>query len=337
MPRSASNRLLTPLEHALASFSPALPVAVALSGGADSTALLIACADKWPGQVAAIHVHHGLQPAADNFMRHCEVLCASLLVPLAVRFVDARHASGQSPEDAARGARYLALASAVSVGIGSLVCRSVAIAQHADDQVETVLLALSRGAGLPGLCAMPAHWQRAGIHYHRPLLKVPGPDIRAWLAKRQVAFVEDPSNADLHLTRNSIRALLLPALQSAFPQFRDTFARSARHAAQAKGLLEEVADEDLRGAIGTGADQLVIARVRASSRARQANLLRRWLKVSHRVVPSAAQLEELLDQLAACTTRGHRIHIKVAGGFTRRIGAELAWYNPAAGPTSAGG
>lgn len=337
MPRPASNRPLTPLEHALASFSPALPLAVALSGGADSTALLIACADKWPGQVAAIHVHHGLQAAADGFARHCEVLCATLLVPLVVRFVDARHASGQSPEDAARAARYAALASAVSVRIGSLACRSVAIAQHADDQVETLLLALSRGAGLPGLCAMAASWERAGISYHRPLLGVPGPDIRAWLAAREVAFVEDPSNAHLHLTRNRIRALLLPALQSAFPQFRNTFARSARHAAQAKALLEEVADEDLRGSIGPVTGQLLITRVRALSRPRQANLLRRWLRVSHQVVPSAAQLEELLDQLAACATRGHGIHIKVADGVARRIGEELAWYNSAAKPRSAGG
>src|SRR5690606_13972312 len=89
-------------DAAMAAFAPPLPLAVALSGGADSTALLLACAQRWPGQVHAIHVHHGLQAAAEDFQRHCEALCARLQVPLAVCRVDARHAPGQSPEDAAR-------------------------------------------------------------------------------------------------------------------------------------------------------------------------------------------------------------------------------------------
>ena len=134
------------LPNALASFSPQLPLAVAFSGGADSTALLLACVEKWPTQVWAVHVHHGLQAAADGFERHCAQLCAALDVPLLVRRVDARHASGQSPEDAARRARYGALHAAVVEAVGPVACRDVAIAQHADDQVETLLIALSRGS-----------------------------------------------------------------------------------------------------------------------------------------------------------------------------------------------
>ena len=336
MPRPPASRTRSPLslDQALDAFSPALPLAVALSGGADSTALLMACAARWPGQVAAIHVHHGLQPAADGFAAHCERLCAALSVPLAVCHVDARHASGQSPEEAARDARYAALASAAAAGIGSLVCRSVALAQHADDQVETVLLALSRGAGLPGLAAMPAAWERAGIHYHRPLLAVPAPALRAWLAARAADFVEDPTNTDTAFTRNRIRARLLPALEQAFPAFRETFARTARHAAQAQEVLDDVAREDqARLAEGAG---LSIASVRKLSRPRQANLLRHWLRSTHGVVPQAAQLDELLDQLQACTTRGHRIHIKVGGGYARRLGQTLTWYNPAVDPASTG-
>ena len=336
MPRPPASRSRTPLslDQALDAFSPALPLAVALSGGADSTALLLACAERWPGHVAAIHVHHGLQPAADGFASHCETLCTSLAVPLAVCRVDARHANGQSPEEAARDARYGALASAVAAGIGSLVCRSVALAQHADDQVETVLLALSRGAGLPGLAAMPASWEHAGIRYHRPLLGVPGPALRAWLAARGAGFVEDPTNTDTAYTRNRIRARVLPALEEAIPAFRETIARTARHAAQAQEVLDDVAREDLaRVADGTGVS---IARVRELSRPRQANLLRHWLRSTYRVVPQAAQLDELLEQLQACSTRGHRIHIKVGGGFARRLGQRLTWYNPAVDPASTG-
>ncbi|MEG2629607.1 MAG: tRNA lysidine(34) synthetase TilS, partial [Comamonas sp.] len=150
-------------DAAIAAFAPPLPLAVALSGGADSTALLLACAQRWPGQVHAIHVHHGLQSAAEGFVAHCEALCARLQVPLTVCRVDARHAAGQSPEDAARQSRYAALAEAALQAWPGRPMAAVALAQHADDQVETLLLALSRGAGVAGLAAMPAQWQRLGL------------------------------------------------------------------------------------------------------------------------------------------------------------------------------
>ena len=170
------------LPAALAAFSPGLPLAVGLSGGADSTALLIACAEKWPGQVRAIHIHHGLQVAADDFAQHCTALCERFEVPLAIHRVDARNAPGESPEDAARKARYQAFSAVAAEKWAPIAIENIAIAQHADDQVETMLLALSRGAGLPGLSAMPARWQRDGITYYRPLLAVPGASLRAWLA-----------------------------------------------------------------------------------------------------------------------------------------------------------
>lgn len=314
------------LTQALAAFQPRLPLAVAFSGGADSTALLLACAERWPGQVTAIHVHHGLQAAADGFERHCVALCARLDVPLAVRRVDARHARGESPEDAARRARYEAFAAAAREAWADDPVQSIALAQHADDQVETLLLALSRGAGLPGLAAMPTRWERDGLDYHRPLLAVPGAAIRAWLAARGEAWVDDPSNADQRFTRNRIRACLLPALEAALPQFRDTFARSAAHAAQAQQLLGEVAAEDL-ARLGTPPR---IRSLQALSRPRQANVLRHWLGSVHGTTPSAAQLAELLDQVAACTTRGHRLRLKVGTGFVLRRGEAIDWQVPLA-------
>lgn len=309
-------------------FRPALPLAVAFSGGADSTALLLACADRWPGQIVALHINHGLQAAAATFEEHCRALCAQLQVPLRVRQVDARHTSGQSPEDAARQARYKAFSALALMEHAQAAIKSIALAQHADDQVETLLLALSRGAGLAGLSAMPAHWQREGLDFHRPLLSVSSADIRTWLAQRGAHFVEDPTNQDERFTRNRIRARILPALQVAFPQFRDTFARSASHAAQAQSLLDEVAEQDL-GLVGRSGDGApLIKSLQGMSRARQANVLRYWLKSHFQVIPSAAQLTELLDQVAACLTRGHRIHIKVGQGYAQRSGEVLTWYNP---------
>lgn len=297
---------------ALRAFEPALPAAVAFSGGADSTALLVAAARAWPGQLCAIHVHHGLQPAADAFARQCGELCARWGVPRHQVAVDARHAPGESPEDAARKARYTALAQAAS----TLGMRAVWLAHHADDQAETLLLALSRGAGLPGLAAMPARFERHGMRFERPLLGVAGSAIRDWLRSEGIGFVEDPTNDDRTFTRNRIRHEILPALDQAFPHFRETFARSARHAAQAQQVLSSVAAEDLARAGNPPA----IAALRALDRPRQANLLRHWLFASHKVQASTAQLDELLDQVGACATRGHGIHIKVGTGFVEREG-----------------
>ncbi|QHI96758.1 tRNA lysidine(34) synthetase TilS [Xylophilus rhododendri] len=314
-----------PVSAALAAFSPALPLAIGCSGGADSTALLAACASRWPKQVRAVHVHHGLQAAAEDFLRHCQEVCDRLDVPLTVLRVDARAAPGESPEDAARKARYDALDAYARAGGGDAArpVRSLALAHHADDQVETLLLALSRGAGLAGLSAMPARWQRGGIDYHRPLLGVPGAALRACALAYGVGWVEDPSNADERYTRNRIRARLLPALEAAFPQFRTTFARSAAHAAQAQEVLDEVAAADLAA---VGVPPAIVA-LQALSAGRQALVLRRWLRQVHGTTPDAAQLQQLQRQIAACTTRGHRIHLKVGSGFVLREQGVLGWYN----------
>lgn len=313
----------TTLARAVEVFNPGLPLAVAFSGGADSTALLVACHAKWPGQVSAIHVHHGIQSAADDFESHCRNFCAQLSIPLLVRRVDGRHAPGQSPEDAARLARYKSFSNLTHDGNAWSAIKNIALAQHADDQIETILLALSRGSGLPGLSAMPPNWVKLGISYHRPLLNVAAHDIRTWLAVHKQTWVEDPTNQDEKFTRNRIRARLLPVLEAVFPQFRNTFARSAHHAAQAQMVLDEVAEQD---SLTLGVPPLISA-VQTLSRPRQANALRYWLRHAYLAVPSTAQMNELLDQIAVCLTRGHQIRIKVASGFVERQGAHLRWYN----------
>jgi tRNA(Ile)-lysidine synthase len=325
----------------------AFPLAVAYSGGADSTALLLMCAEQLPGKVQAIHIHHGLQAAADDFAAHCTAFCERLNVPLHVVHVQARNAVGDSPEDAARRARYGALSTKVlelnqalgQQNIAGAAVKTVVVAQHADDQVETLLLALSRGAGLPGLSAMPAKWQRDGVAFARPLLDVPAAEIRAWLAARGLVarhpgsagfastlgqgWIEDPTNTDTQFTRNRIRHVLLPALQQTFPQFRETFVRSARHAAQAQQILAQAAMEDIAK---TGNPPKIFA-LQDLTPERQANALRHWLKITHHVSPSAAQLDELQSQIAACTNRGKHIRIKVASGFVERQG-EVIGYLP---------
>jgi tRNA(Ile)-lysidine synthase len=299
------------------SFSDAEVIAVAYSGGADSTALLHAAAAQWPGRVTAIHVHHGLQAAADQFLRHCEVACSVIGLPLHVVHVDARNASGESPEEAARKARYAALASkAIELGVPT-----VALAQHADDQVETLLLALSRGAGVAGLAGMPAEFERFGVRFVRPLLGLSAQEIRDELAAHGIDYVNDPSNSDLAYTRNKIRHRLLPVLAEVFPQYRETFARSARNMALAQETLAQAATE-LVATVGSPPN---IAALQGLQRASQGNVLRHWLKTQFGVTGSEAQMNELLDQIANCTNRGKGIRIKVASGIIERRGPVLTF------------
>ena len=311
-----------PLTQALKALDHLPPKVVALSGGADSTAMLLACAQRWPGQVRAVHIHHGLQAAADQFVQHCETLCARWHVPLVVHHVQAQQASGESPEEAARNARYTGIENVLTQHWGGGL-RNVLLAQHADDQAETVLLALSRGAGLPGLAAMPGQRTRGDIHLHRPWLALPGALVRPWLQAQGENWCEDPTNQDTRFTRNRIRAELLPVWAQLFPSFRQTLARTAQHAAQAQTLLDEVAAQDL---VQVGQPPLLSA-LQNLSPARQANVLRHWLK-GLGVRASQAQLQALMQQVQACTTRGHRIHIKVGEGFVHRVEDRIDWYNP---------
>lgn len=302
--------------------APPSLLAVAFSGGADSSALLFAAQQLWPDHVLAVHIHHGLQAAADDFAQHCQNVCDQINIPLHIIKVDARAATKESPEDAARKARYAALVSFAQEN----KIEHILLAQHGDDQVETILLALSRGAGLPGISGMAAYFERAGVQFERPLLGVSSLQLRQWLQVQNLAYVDDPTNLDVAYTRNRIRHTLLPALAKNFAQYRQTFSRSARHAAQAQSLLNEIAEQDLSE---TDCPP-VIKKIQKLSGTRQTNLLRFWLKKHHQTSPSEAQLAQLQTQIAACTTRGHRIHIKVGAGFVQRQGDYLDWYNPSA-------
>jgi tRNA(Ile)-lysidine synthase len=296
------------------------PLGVACSGGADSVALLLAAHQRWSGQVTALHVNHGLQAAAADFERFVVDVCMRLGVPLWVRSVAAAHRAGESPEDAARQARYRALADmAQTHGLSHVL-----LAQHADDQAETLLLALSRGAGVSGLAGMPVEMDRHGVRFVRPWLTQRSADLRAWLQTQGQAWCEDPSNQDTRYTRNRLRHTVLPALDTQFPGFVACVARSAAHCAQADGLLDELAQIDL---LQTGSPP-TIAGLQALSDARLANALRHWLRTEAGRTPSTAQLHELMAQIRDCRTRGHRIAIKVGAGQVRREGSRLAYLPP---------
>jgi tRNA(Ile)-lysidine synthase len=308
------------------------PVAVAYSGGADSTALLLEEArlrqvmtpntpHESQAPLLVFHVHHGLQDAADDFVRHAEAFCAALDAQLPTKLctvhVDVPRPPGASVEAQARDARYVALAGlAQEHGAGTVL-----LAQHADDQVESMLLALSRGGGIAGLAGMPQEFVRHGVHFARPLLSMAGPSLRQWLTKHEVPWIEDPSNTDERYTRARLRHQVLPALQTALPAFRSTFMRSATLAAEAKALIDVLAQDDFSW-VGNPPR---IKTLQQLTRERQANVLRHWLKSEHSTTGSQAQLLELLRVIDACVTRGQGIHIRVGAGHVERDGERLAF------------
>ncbi len=289
------------LERCLIALAEQLPgvrhYRIAASGGLDSTVLLHLCAqarERIGATVSAVHVDHGLQPASAEWARHCEALCARLDVPFLALRVDARPARGESPEAAARAARYAALAPLIGDGDCLLT------AHHEDDQAETVLLQLLRGAGPHGLAAMPAIEHFGGGWHARPLLACARDTLHAHALRSGLRWIDDPSNADTGYRRNYLRHEILPRLKSQWPAAARTLARAARHAASAAVLLDTLADQDLDRVAGRIVGTLSVTALTTLGGERQANALRRWLHRLDLPLPTTAQLERLrVDVLGA--------------------------------------
>ncbi len=248
---------------------------VAYSGGVDSHALLHLCvAAGLP--VRAAHVHHGLQAQADDWVRHCQSVCDALGVELSVRYVDASPKPGESPEAAARAARYAALDEALQAD------EVLLLAQHKNDQAETVMLQLLRGAGAAGLSAMPQRSvTRSGNVMLRPLLGFTRRQIESYAHSHRLQWINDPSNLDTRYRRNALRQQVLPQIEAHFPQAVDALHRVAQQQQQNRELLDELAQIDLADCIVAQPRQLRVSRLRKLSSHRRFNVLRYWLHSQH--------------------------------------------------------
>ena len=295
---------------------------VALSGGIDSIVMLELARTIAPQlgvRIDALHVHHGLSPHADDWERFCRAHCARRHVPfICVRVrVDG---DGANIEAHARVARYAAFARARS-GV-------VVLAHNQDDQAETLLLQLLRGAGVRGLSAMPVRralrpaesgpqsGSRSALTLLRPLLGVSRSDIERYAARKRLRWIEDESNATDRFARNFLRTAIFPRLDQRFPGFRSAFARSGRHLAAASRLLDRLAEID--GATAIAGDRLSSAVLRALEPERAANLLRAYLLARGLQVPSAIHLQEMLRQLAS-DRRDANPQLRLAGYTVRRF------------------
>ncbi|NNA96195.1 tRNA lysidine(34) synthetase TilS [Pseudomonas gessardii] len=267
------------LLQALAPWHNAPAWHIAYSGGLDSTVLLHLLANLAKTQplppLHAVHVHHGLQAAADAWPAHCQAVCDAAGVPLRVMHVQVQ--PGASLERAARDARYQAFAEAI--GPGELLLTG----QHRDDQAETLLFRLLRGAGVLGLTGMPVQRPLGKGCLARPLLDVSRAELEAYARAQQLSWVEDPSNGDSRFSRNYLRHQVFPLLTARWPRAVNTLARTAGHLAQAQELLDELAQLDVQVAQLPSAfpwlplPSLALAPLRDLSDARQRNALRYWL------------------------------------------------------------
>jgi tRNA(Ile)-lysidine synthase len=246
-------------------------VAVGLSGGVDSVVLLHAVMRH--ARVFAVHVHHGLSPNADSWTRFCRKLCRQWRVPLSVRRVKVAK-RGEGLEAAAREARYRVFR--------AVRCDALLLAHQLDDQAETVLMNLLRGAGRRGARGMPLSAPFDGKVLARPLLDVPRTGILAYARSQRLQWIDDESNADDSLTRNYLRRRVVPVLEAKFPRWRESLARAARHFAQ---------------------DEL-----------RASDLLREFLAAQGLKAPNEAKLIEMLRQLVS---RGARTLLQHDGAALR--------------------
>lgn len=279
------------------------PLKIAYSGGLDSHALLhalVALRDTHALQLNAVHVDHGLSPQSAAWSRHCVAVCEALQVPLALETVQVNSDRGEGREAAARRARYAALAR--HVGPGDVLLT----AHHQDDQAETLLLQLLRGAGVQGLAGMRAVTDFSAGRLLRPLLDVRRAALRDYALSAGLQWIEDPSNCDVGYRRNLLRHEVLPQLTQPWPQAVASLARAAQHAGDAAELLNDLAAADLRGCYcHDSTTALSVSAVLSLSPARQCNVLRYWLRTRGFLAPSTQHLTALVRQLAATPRSGH--------------------------------
>jgi tRNA(Ile)-lysidine synthase len=290
---SESSQLVAGLTAQLGKIiQPGQQLVLAFSGGLDSCVLLhllVQLRSELRFDLCALHVHHGLSPNADDWVRFCEKTCVALGVPLRVVRVDVV-VKGAGIEAAARHARYQALF--------EVEADFIVLAHHQDDQAETLLLQLFRGAGVKGLAAMAAEDRRRRLL--RPLLDVSRRELMQYATAHRLDWIEDESNLDRRYDRNYLRHELLPLIEARFKSVSKVLARTAGLMAESAALLDDLAqiDATCTGLSATeNRQRLPLGCLQKLALPRARNLLRWWLSLNQLEMPSAARLAEMLDQL----------------------------------------
>ncbi|WP_143452261.1 tRNA lysidine(34) synthetase TilS [Lacimicrobium alkaliphilum] len=286
-------------EHCLLTYLTASqPIYVAYSGGMDSHValhLLARFAARHPEhQAGAVHIHHGLSANADNWLEHCAGVCKTMGIHFVSRRLSISKSKGESLEARARTARYQAIGESIPQGA------MVLLGQHQQDQVETLLLQLKRGAGPKGLSAMAEHSRYDGLDYCRPLLQCSLQQLREYASVHRLSWIEDESNQDLTFDRNFLRHQIIPLLEQRWPGVQKTVARSARLCAEQQQLLDLQSQANLelvRGEAGT----LSLPALAGFSCQWRKQIIRFWLAEQGAEMPAQTILRRLEEELIAAS------------------------------------
>lgn len=293
--------LLASLQKKSSTQNPIANIAIGLSGGADSSMLLAVLAplvQQFNISLHIVHIHHGLMDDADAWAEHCQSLAAYFGFECHVLRVEVEAKSGAGEEAAARVARY----EAYSQYCQAHNIQDFILAHHLNDQAETLLLRLLRGTGVKGMGGMLASHHYGDVVYHRPWLAID----RQFITDAAAIFTEisayemirDPSNLDIRYKRAAVRRLLIPGLDQAWPQWKQTLSRHARLMSEAQSLLDEVAASDLQQLdLNDEGRDFCLASWRELSERRQVNVLRYWLALYAIPMPTERRINDWLRQL----------------------------------------
>ena len=287
---------------------------VAFSGGLDSSVLAHAVAGA-DVPVIAVHIDHGLQAESEDWARHCEDFATSLGIEFHRHTVRVQLESGKGPEASARDARYTALHAEVHSGDWLLS------AHHREDQAETLLLNLVRGSGPAGIAGIGAVRRFGAGWLVRPLLDFDRADLEAYARRHEIRWIEDPSNADKRFDRNFLRHDILPRLKTRWPDIARRLQRSALLSGEASGLLVDLARIDLE-TLGGEAGRLPVQDLLDLPRDRRKNLIRYALRARGLTVPTALQLDKILDDVLRAREDAQP-QVRWPGGSARRYRGAL--------------
>lgn len=287
----------------LANFSALNRILIGYSGGVDSHVLLHACASlpEWKEKMTAVYIHHGLQKEADEWAIHCQKIAEKLGVSFLEKRVNASAKQGESPEEAARNARYGTFRE--FIGTNDVLL----IAQHREDQLETVLLQLFRGSGLKGLAGMPEKMPFGAGQLLRPLLAISKDEINAYALENELVWIEDPSNQSTIYDRNFLRQEIIPQLKQRWHSLDKTVSRTATHCGEAEMLLSKMAQTEFETVFNAEDATVNIPTLSTYSETEQRLILRQWFEKLGLKMPSQDFLQRILNEVMLARIDRHPI------------------------------
>lgn len=324
---SSVNMGLSPdnFSEILSSLSTSKHLWVGYSGGLDSRVLLELTIDSFRShpeyQINAVHVHHGLNPKADEWVEHCEATCAKLEVPLTVLWVDAKVTDGRSPEEVAREARFAAFENFLS----SSDC--LLLGHHAEDQAETILLRLFRGAGPKGLGGIPEKSKVGQADLIRPLLSFSKEDLKAYAEHKNLQWIEDDSNLNTRFDRNFLRHEIMPKLTARWPRVVRSVSRAGALCLETATAVQVLASKDFQLVVKTNDtnntsnannnDTLSVSKLLNLETSRRRGVIRYWLQNQGCLLPSFDHMERI-DREILLAQPGSHPQLKIGSYEIRR-------------------